>query len=79
MRQLKSLWQSQTLVTFDDVIKQVDVPVSDPQVGVVELEGVGAVDRVLVVANHRPLLEPGPPGALEGDTATVPIAQMVDL
>ena len=52
---------------------------SDPQVGVVELEGVGAVDRVRVVAHHRPLLKPGPFRALEGDATPVPIAQVVNL
>ena len=52
---------------------------ADPQVGVVELEGVGAVDRVGVVAHHRPLLEPGSFRALEGDATPVPIAQMVNL
>ena len=52
---------------------------SDPQVRVVELEGVGAVDRVRVVAHHRPLLKPGPFRALEGDATPVPIAQVVNL
>jgi hypothetical protein len=53
--------------------------VSDPQVAVVELVGVGAVDRVLVVTDHRPLLKSGSLGTLERDPATVSVAQMVNL
>ncbi len=66
-------------LTLRYVVEEIDVSVSNPQVGVVVLERVGAVDGVLVVADHRPLLETGPLRALEGDPAPVPVAQVIDL
>ena len=52
---------------------------ADPQVGIVELERVRAVDRVLVVTHHRPLLKSCSFRALERDAASVSVAQVINL
>ena len=62
-----------------DVINEPEVPLSDPQVRVVELVRDLAVDHVPVVADHGPLLEPGALGAFEGHPAAMTVAQVVRL
>ena len=52
---------------------------SDPEVGVEKLLGLLALDSVAVIADHRPLLEPGPDGARERHPTTVSVAEVVHL
>ncbi len=67
------------LVTFYNVVQEVDVTMANPQVAVEELVRVGAVDGVGVVADHGPLLEASAFRALERDSTTIPVAQVINL
>ena len=62
-----------------DVVDKPEIPLADPEVGVVKPVRDLAVDHVPVVADHCPLLEPRALWTLEGHPAAVTVAQVIGL
>ena len=61
------------------VVDELEVPLADSEVHMIEVGGSLTFDRVLVMARHRPLLESRPSRTFEGHATAVPVTQMIHL